>query len=531
MREIKNEYLHMSKNEYLHENNQNLNKNGSMATMAEKMAASLEELRKLQEKDRCVVLQGTAEIGRTHLTRLLDNGWLQEVMKGWYIAARPGTEGDTTIWYTSFWYFIAKYAAVRLGEQWCLTADQSLDLYSGKTTVPVQVVIKSPKGHNNTQKLMYDTSLLVFQSEIPDQVYKEPEYGLNLYPLAEALVYATPRYFQVEKIAARTCLAMIRDAADILKVLTKNGASLRAGRIAGAFRNIGNSEIADSIVSTMRGFGYDVREEDPFEDQPRTPLVYEVSPYVTRLRLMWENMRDKVVELFPEAPGKIDDVEGYLRSVDEKYSEDAYHSLSIEGYRVSPELIEKVRVGNWKPEKEDKEHKNALVARGYYQAFQAVRGTIADILKGKNAGEAVRADHPVWYMQMWMPFVTVGILQREDLVGYRTGQVYIRGSQHIPLNPKAVRDAMPVLFDLLKNEPHPAVRAVLGHFFFVYIHPYMDGNGRMGRFVLNAMLASGGYNWTVVPVERRKEYMKALEKASVEGDISEFTKVIASLVK
>ena len=51
MREIKNEYLHMSKNEYLHENNQNLNKNGSMATMAEKMAASLEELRKLQEKD------------------------------------------------------------------------------------------------------------------------------------------------------------------------------------------------------------------------------------------------------------------------------------------------------------------------------------------------------------------------------------------------------------------------------------------------------------------------------------------------
>lgn len=124
----------------------------------------------------------------------------------------------------------------------------------------------------------------------------------------------------------------------------------------------------------MRGFGYDVREEDPFEDQPRTPLVYEVSPYVTRLRLMWENMRDKVVELFPEAPGKIDDVEGYLRSVDEKYSEDAYHSLSIEGYRVSPELIEKVRVGNWKPEEEDKEHKNALVARGYYQAFQAVRG-------------------------------------------------------------------------------------------------------------------------------------------------------------
>lgn len=502
-----------------------------MATIQEKLADSLDVLKKLQDENRCVVLQGTTQIARTHLKRLLDNGWLQEVMKGWYIAARPGTEGDTTVWYTSFWYFITKYANVRLGDKWCLTADQSLNLYSGKTTVPVQVIIKSPKGHNNTQNLMYGTSLLVYQSDIPEQVYKEPECGLNLYPLAEALVYATPRYFQVEKIAARTCLAMIQDSVDILKVLTKNGVSVRAGRMAGAFRNIGNNNIAESILSTMKGFGYDVREEDPFEDISRMPVTYQLSPYATRLRLMWENMREKVIELFPEAPGQITDIEGYLRSVDEKYSEDAYHSLSIEGYRISPELIEKVRAGDWEPEVEDREHKNALVARGYFQAFQAVKQTISTILNGKNAGEAVQTDHTSWYMQMWITFVTVGILQREDLVGYRTGQVYIRGSQHIPLNPKAVRDAMPVLFDLLKNELRPEVRAVLGHFFFVFIHPYMDGNGRMGRFILNTMLASGGYNWTVVPVERRKEYMKALEKASVEGDISDFTKMIASLIK
>ena len=94
-----------------------------------------------------------------------------------------------------------------------------------------------------------------FKARFRIRYIKEPEYGLNLYPLAEALVYATPRYFQVEKIAARTCLAMIRDAADILKVLTKNGASLRAGRIAGAFRNIGNSEIADTSFPRCGGSG------------------------------------------------------------------------------------------------------------------------------------------------------------------------------------------------------------------------------------------------------------------------------------
>lgn len=47
---------------------------------------------------------------------------------------------------------------------------------------------------------------------------------------------------------------------------------------------------------------------------------------------------------------------------------------------------------------------------------------------------------------------------------------------------------MPVLFDLLHEETEPSVRVVLGHFIFVYIHPYQDGNGRMGRFLMNTML-------------------------------------------
>ena len=89
---------------------------------------------------------------------------------------------------------------------------------------------------------------------------------------------------------------------------------------------------------------------------------------------------------------------------------------------------------------------------------------------------------------------------------------------------------MPALFDLLMEEENPAVRVVLGHFIFVYIHPYFDGNGRIGRFIMNLMMAAGGYSWTVVPVERRGEYMEALETASVELNITPFTKLLASLL-
>jgi Fic family protein len=88
---------------------------------------------------------------------------------------------------------------------------------------------------------------------------------------------------------------------------------------------------------------------------------------------------------------------------------------------------------------------------------------------------------------------------------------------------------MPVLFELIEAEQVPAVRAVLGHFVFVYIHPYMDGNGRIGRFLMNLMLASSGYIWTVIPVEQRAQYMMALEQASSTGDIAPFAALISRL--
>ncbi len=58
----------------------------------------------------------------------------------------------------------------------------------------------------------------------------------------------------------------------------------------------------------------------------------------------------------------------------------------------------------------------------------------------------------------------------------------------------------------------------------------MEGNGRMGRFLINTMLESGGYPWTVIPAEERDNYMISLETASVNGDIEPFTKFISNLV-
>ena len=82
-----------------------------------------------------------------------------------------------------------------------------------------------------------------------------------------------------------------------------------------------------------------------------------------------------------------------------------------------------------------------------------------------------------------------------------------------------------------RDEPAPAVRVVLGHFFFVNVHPYLDGNGRIGRFLMNAMLTSGGYPWTVIPLAQRSRYMAALETASVDQNICPFVELLAELVE
>ena len=173
--------------------------------------------------------------------------------------------------------------------------------------------------------------------------------------------------------------------------------------------------------------------------------------------------------------------------------------------------------------------KNALAASGYWQAFQEVKKSVSDILNGSNNADVAERNLSVWHSEMFMPCVTAGIIKPSDIVGYRSHQVYIRNSMHTPLNPGALRDAMTTLFELLKEEQEACVRAVLGHFLFTYIHPFMDGNGRVGRFLMNTMLASGGYDWLIIPVERRDEYMAALEKASVEGNIVPFVKFLSSI--
>ncbi|EQD76068.1 filamentation induced by cAMP protein Fic [mine drainage metagenome] len=505
-----------------------------MATPKEKLAKSLDVLKALQEGGRCVFRSD--EVSRVHRERLVENGFLQEVMKGWVISASPSARtGDSTPWYASFWEFCVRYCSDRFGEEWHLSPEQSVWLHGERTVIPDQVVVNSPKGTNNEIKLLFGTSLYDLKvTELPAAADLTVRDGLRLFSPAAALVRVAESFFSRNSVETQVVLASLGDASDLLRLLLNGGHSAKAGYLAGAFRQTGRPALADEIIGAMKSAGYDVRESNPFEAGQifRTPRRV-AAPIVVRVEMLWKSMRGAVIEIFPKAPGLPKDKNAYLRAVDGIYQSDAYHSLSIEGYSVTPTLIERMRQGNWDPEhhEDDRKNRDALAARGYWQAFQVVKQSVEKVIAGDNPSVCARAAHKEWYRELFQPCVGAGLIEPGALAGYRNIPVYLRTSRHVPPRWEAVRDAMPAFFDLLEKETEPSVRAVLGHWLFGYIHPYPDGNGRMARFLMNVMLASGGYPWMVIRVRDRDAYLSALDRASIDMDIKPFTAFVVQHVR
>jgi len=496
-----------------------------MAKPDVRLAGSLKVLRRFQDQHGEVV--ESLDLTETHRARLVKAGFLRPVIKGWYICANPADKrGDTTAWVASYWSFLSGYLGKRFGKHYCLNAEGSLALHTGITAMPRQITVVTKEGGASKIDLPHGTSIMLYPDSKNVPGNRIEIKSLQVQPLPEALCRAGPNFFRNHPREAEIALAMVRDPGELLTfLLSGNGYPAAAGRIAGAYRFLGKPGFTERIVTTMKRAGYEVRESNPF-DTPAPTLLSggrERSPYVLRLRSMWGSWRGDVIKWFPRAPQR------YLANVAERYVADAYNSLSIEGYQVTEELIQRAARGGWNKDADavDSKDREALAARGYYQAFNRVKASIHRILEGRNAGQVARTDHHEWYGELFAPAVTVGIIKRHELAGYRSGPVYIRNSQHTPLPRETLLDAMETLFDLLAREPEAAVRAVLGHHLFVFIHPYFDGNGRIGRFLMNAMLASGGYPWTVIRLKRRAQYMAALEAASVQGEIKPLVKFIA----
>jgi hypothetical protein len=237
-----------------------------MATAQDKLAHSLAVLKALQDKG--IVAIRSSHLSRTHRERLLKSGFIQDVMKGWYTPARPGERaGDSTAWFASFWEFCAAYLTARFGTDWCLSPEQSLSLHAGNRAVPRQLLVRTPRGGNKPTGLLHGTSIFDMRLNMPHEQDAIEQQGLRLFSLPAALIEAPSSFFAHNATDARTALVTVSDASDIVRRLLQGGHSVVAGRLAAAFRNIGRERIANDIVNAMRAAGYQIREQDPFQNR------------------------------------------------------------------------------------------------------------------------------------------------------------------------------------------------------------------------------------------------------------------------
>ena len=159
--------------------------------------------------------------------------------------------------------------------------------------------------------------------------------------------------------------------------------------------------------------------------------------------------------------GRPKNIDIYLKQVQDVYVTDAYHSLSIEGYRVSPVLIERCAAARGTLMLTNRTASSAMRSRreAIGLPFKPCRKACAGSCGVENPGAVAEEDHAAWYREMFAPSVTAGLLRAADLAGYRNAPVYIRRSMHVPPNSEAVRDVMPVFFEMLSEETEPSVRS------------------------------------------------------------------------
>ena len=230
-----------------------------------------------------------------------------------------------------------------------------------------------------------------------------------------------------------------------------------------------------------------------------------------------DNFFDEVDNLKKELDNKRPIPKDTLRTLQEKINlEWTYNSNGIEGntmtLRETQVVLEGITVGG----KSIKEHLEAINHEHAILFLQTI----------------VKDDNPIteWNIKNIHTLILKEI-DDENAGRYRSENVTIKGATHIPPDFVKVPELMEKLILNYKtwNKYHPIIQATLLHGELVKIHPFVDGNGRTSRLIMNLDLMKYGFNPVIIKKENRLQYYEALDKAHTTKDYTDFIKLINGL--
>ncbi|KWQ04669.1 cell filamentation protein Fic [Acinetobacter harbinensis] len=195
-----------------------------------------------------------------------------------------------------------------------------------------------------------------------------------------------------------------------------------------------------------------------------------------------------------------------------------YHSNAIEGNTLTlletKVVLEGITVGG----KALREHFEAINHRNaiYY---------VEDIIKKEEPFSE-------WQIRNIHQLILKNI-DDENAGRYRQQNVLISGATNTPPDYTLLNDKMAQFIDWYNTEAdliHPIARAAKVHADFVGIHPFIDGNGRTSRLLMNLELMKAGYPPCVITVENRLAYYEALDQWMASGQTEFFNQLVADAV-
>lgn len=297
----------------------------------------------------------------------------------------------------------------------------------------------------------------------------------------------------------------------------------RMGHLA---RDLGNTRLADQIERLLAAHHRHQknRTHTGVGDRLVVPAYLTArastrDPGLDRLQARLGRAAGVVQELVGEAEERIVPMEGSeaIEVARAAKLEDTYHSTTIEGYRISREEVRAVLEGIPYAGRTPDEIARLMALKGYSRAFDKTLDLVRETFGRPGLSESRIFD---LHLELWGPSIDAGIVAATDMRGWRDGPVFIRQSRHVPPGPEKVGRYVAQLIEQVNGlEAGPITRAVCAHWGFVHIHPFMDGNGRLARLLMNYLLAASGLPWTTVRAEERPLYFRALEQAHIDDDL------------
>ncbi len=230
-----------------------------------------------------------------------------------------------------------------------------------------------------------------------------------------------------------------------------------------------------------------------------------------------DNFFDEVDYLKKELDNKRTIPKDTFRTIQEKINlEWTYNSNGIEGNTLTLKETQVVLEGITVGGKSIKEHLEAI---NHEQAILFLNDLVKD-------------DNPIteWNIKSIHSLILKEI-DNENAGRYRSENVTIKGATHIPPDFVKVPELMERLILNYKNwnKYHPIIQATLLHGELVKIHPFVDGNGRTSRLIMNLDLMKHGFKTVIIKKENRLQYYEVLDKAHITKDYTDFVKLINGL--